>query len=150
MNSLNFSPLINITKNINFSSTTLWRFILGPLPSFDNYTDYDYEDPTPLIRTSKTHLDDDMIDRCSATSVGGDYPHYATLENTDMRCASMRRGGGGYPSPRPRVSSPTQIEHPNLPPLNLYTHHPRKMATLSKNYKNAMDKYGCWTRGNEW
>lgn len=75
-----------------------------------------------------------------------DYPHYATLENTDMRCASMRRNNG-YPSSRPRVSSPTQIEHPNLPPLNLYnTHLPssaRKTATLSRNYRNAMDKYGC-------
>lgn len=112
----------------------------GPLPSFDNYTDYEYEDPTPLIRASKTHLEDDM-DRSGGA---GDYPHYATLENTDMRCASMRRGGGGgYLPPRPRVSSPTQIEHPNLPPLNLYNHHPRKTATLSKNYRNAMEKYGC-------
>lgn len=66
-----------------------------------------------------------------------------------MRCASMRRGGGGYPPPRPRVSSPTQIEHPNLPPLNLYSHHPRKTATLSRNYRNALEKYGCWTiKGN--
>lgn len=129
---------------INAGYGTYSPYRKGPIPpSFDHYTDYDYEDPTPLIRTSKNHLDEDVIERIG----GGDYPHYATLENTDMRCVSLRRGG--YPpSPRPRVSSPTQIEHPNLPPLNLYNNHHqqqppmRKTATLSKNYRNTLDKYG--------
>lgn len=34
-------------------------------------------------------------------------------------------GGFGIQTFRPRVSSPTRIEHPNLPPLNL---HPNKTA----------------------
>lgn len=102
--------------------------------------DYDYEDPTPLIRPSPR-------------GPSRDYPHYATLENTDMRCASL--GGAATlrrapPPPliRPRVSSPTQIEHPNLPPLNL---HPRnKGMTLKRdamNFRNGGlaegQKYAC-------
>ncbi|KAL0275456.1 UNVERIFIED_CONTAM: hypothetical protein PYX00_003294 [Menopon gallinae] len=35
-------------------------------------------------------------------------------------------------SPRPRVSSPTRIEHPNLPPLNLHPHRSMRRATMQR------------------
>lgn len=82
--------------------------------SFDNsgFVDFEYEDPTPLM----TYQD------------GLDAAH--VLGNTDMRCVNLTTMKRGVPLSRPRVSSPTRIEHPNLPPLNLY---PIKSNTLTKN-----------------
>lgn len=117
--------------------------------SFDNsgFVDYDYEDPTPLIESYQLN---DMENR--------EVTHYSILDNTDMRCASLVgiAGGGnslrrGLPlgvTLRPKVSQPTRIEHPNLPPLNLYPH---KSNTLKKNntlnYRtpdtSTLPKYGC-------
>nr|XP_001808956.1 PREDICTED: uncharacterized protein LOC100142496 isoform X1 [Tribolium castaneum] len=107
--------------------------------SFDNsgFVDYDYEEPTPLIESYQ--LDD--MDRDG---------QYQVVGNTDMRCASLGFGANtlrrGVPV-RPRVSSPTRIEHPNLPPLNLYPH---KGGTLKRNtlsYRNVdtgtLPKFGC-------
>lgn len=111
---------------------------------FDNsgFVDYDYEEPTPLIESYQV---DNMGNR--------EY-HYSVLGgNTDMRCASLALGGTlrrglplGLPL-RPQVSSPTRIENPNLPPLNLYPH---KGNTFKRNticYRNddtnTLPKYGC-------
>lgn len=82
---------------------------------FDNsgFVDYDYEDPTPLM-TYQDGLDQ----------------YQQVLGNTDMRCASLNTMKRSLPISRPRVSSPTRIENPNLPPLNLY---PLKSNTLSRN-----------------
>lgn len=130
--------------------------------SFDNsgFVDYDYEDPTPLIESYQMN---DMENR--------DMTHYSMMMgggcggNTDMRCASlglgnntlMRRSIGVPPlgvTLRPKVSPPTRIEHPNLPPLNLYPHN--KSNTLKKNTNTinyrvpdtnntstTLPKYGC-------
>lgn len=95
--------------------------------SFDNsgFVDYEYEDPTPLIESYQMNNMENI-----------ETPHYQILGNgnTDMRCASLALGANtlrrGIPISRPRVSSPTRIEHPNLPPLNLYPH---KGNTLKKN-----------------
>ncbi|XP_019867747.1 uncharacterized protein LOC109596617 isoform X2 [Aethina tumida] len=103
--------------------------------------DYDYEDPTPLIESYQMN---DMEN-------GGEASHYQIIGNTDMRCASLGLGGNTLRRAipiRPRVSSPTRIEHPNLPPLNLYPH---KNNTFKKNntisYRNmdtgTLPKYGC-------
>lgn len=102
--------------------------------SFDNsaFVDYDYEDPTPLM-TYQDSLD------------GSQYQQL--LGNTDMRCATLNTMKSTIPISRPRVSSPTRIEHPNLPPLNLY---PIKGNSLNKNgtlnYRNVdggnLPKYG--------
>lgn len=100
--------------------------------SFDNsgFVDYEYEDPTPLM-TYQEGMD------------GSQYQQL--LGNTDMRCVNTLKAA--IPVSRPRVSSPTRIEHPNLPPLNLY---PLKSNTLNKNgtlnYRSvengALPKYG--------
>lgn len=106
--------------------------------SFDNsgFVDYDYEEPAPLIESYR------LAELEGAGFVG----------NTDMRCASLglgslRRGVPLGVALRPRVSQPTRIEHPNLPPLNLYPH-----STLSRkgalNYRMpdttaTLPKYGC-------
>lgn len=116
------------------------------------FVDYDYEDPTPLIESYQLN---DIENR-------DDSPYYSSLGNTDMRCASLgssyRRGVPLNLPLRPRVSSPTRIEHPNLPPLNLYPHKGANMTmTLKRNtptyrkadniaYRNndnLLPKYGC-------
>ncbi|XP_031774244.1 uncharacterized protein LOC100867782 isoform X2 [Apis florea] len=61
--------------------------------AFDNTAFVDYEEPS-LMKTDYYQLSD-------------------VLESNDP---SIQRGT------RPRVSSPTRIEHPNLPPLNLHPH----------------------------
>lgn len=114
--------------------------------------DYDYEDPTPLIESYQMN---DIENRDES-------PYYASFGNTDMRCASLgssyRRGIALNLPLRPRVSSPTRIEHPNLPPLNLYPHKGANATiTLKRNnltYRKAdsisyrsndtiLPKYGC-------
>ncbi|KAK9304338.1 hypothetical protein QLX08_004314 [Tetragonisca angustula] len=62
--------------------------------AFDNTAFVDYEEPS-LIKTDYYQLND-------------------VLESNDP---GIPRG-----TSRPRVSSPTRIEHPNLPPLNLHPH----------------------------
>lgn len=102
--------------------------------SFDNsgFVDYDYEDPTPLIENYQLENRD-----------------YAVLGNTDMRCASLAYTGNTLRrglAPRPRVSEPTRIEHPNLPPLNLYPHKTNTLKRNAINYRNVdagtLPKYG--------
>lgn len=85
--------------------------------SFDNsgFVDCEYEDPAPLM----------------TYQVGLDGAHYQQiLGNTDMRCGNLNTMKITVPISRPKVSPPTRIEHPNLPPLNLY---PLKGNTLNKN-----------------
>ncbi|XP_074033204.1 uncharacterized protein isoform X2 [Leptinotarsa decemlineata] len=95
--------------------------------------DYEYEDPTPLIESYQ--LNNMEVDA-----------QYQVIGNTDMRCSSLNTMRRSLPISRPRVSSPTRIEHPNLPPLNLYPHKGtlKKNATLS--YKAVdgatLPKYG--------
>lgn len=114
--------------------TTIFMYTFSP--------DYDYEDPAPLIEISK-----------SLSGSNRDVAQYSLLENTDMRCASLGLGSlrRGVPmgfTIRPRVSSPTRIEHPNLPPLNLY---PRKGSNTLKrdsmSYRGSengtLPKYAC-------
>lgn len=111
---------------------------------FDNsgFVDYDYEEPTPLIESYQ--LD----------SMGSREYQYSVLGgNTDMRCASLALGGTlrrglplGLPL-RPQVSSPTRIENPNLPPLNLYPHKgntfKRNTMCYRNNEANTLPNYGC-------
>ncbi|KAF2900323.1 hypothetical protein ILUMI_05858 [Ignelater luminosus] len=134
---------------------TIDNLNIQPVPTVTYNTcqkDYDYEDPTPLIESYQLS---DIENR-------DDSPYYSTLGNTDMRCASLgssyRRGIPLNLPLRPRVSSPTRIEHPNLPPLNLYPHKGGNMTmTLKRNnltyrkpdniaYRNndnLLPKYGC-------
>ncbi|KAK9732064.1 hypothetical protein QE152_g13110 [Popillia japonica] len=121
--------------------------IPGVHPNYHTYQptyqkDYDYEEPTPLIESYQL---DNMSNR--------EYQYSVLGGNTDMRCSSLGLGGTlrrglplGLPL-RPQVSSPTRIENPNLPPLNLYPH---KGNTLKRNtmcYRNndanTLSKYGC-------
>ncbi|KAK9871373.1 hypothetical protein WA026_011629 [Henosepilachna vigintioctopunctata] len=109
--------------------------------SFDNcgFVDYEYEEPMPLIKSYQYDTSDD-------------YEYALPGGNTDMRCISMAYASNSMrrhvPVLRPRVSSPTRIEHPNLPPLNLY---PLKSNTLKRNntlsYRNVdtgtLPKYAC-------
>ncbi|CAL7948794.1 unnamed protein product [Xylocopa violacea] len=68
--------------------------------AFDNTAFVDYEEPS-LIKTDYYQLND-------------------VLESND---SGIQRG-----TSRPRVSSPTRIEHPNLPPLNIIIH-PHKRSS---------------------
>ncbi|CAH1127091.1 unnamed protein product [Ceutorhynchus assimilis] len=87
------------------------------------HKEYEYEDPTPLIESYQLN-DIEFV---------GDHQYQIIGGNTDMRCSNL-----GYdplkrqfPIMKPRVSSPTRIEHPNLPPLNMF---PRSANnTLKKN-----------------
>ncbi|XP_030762223.1 uncharacterized protein LOC115887032 isoform X2 [Sitophilus oryzae] len=108
---------------------------------FSRQKDYDYEDPTPLIESYQMNSMDNLEEH-----------QYQVIGNTDMRCANFGTNSLRRPFPiiqRPRVSSPTRIEHPNLPPLNLYPQRSnnntlRKTATTS--YRNVdtgvVPKYG--------
>ncbi|XP_055390016.1 uncharacterized protein LOC129618996 [Condylostylus longicornis] len=100
-----------------------------PIKSFDNngFVDYDYEDPTPLMDSYHDDLDS-----------GYQEPH--EVIGTLTRC-----------SPRPLVSSPTRIENPNIPPLNINPHQQRsnqmtgtlnKKGTLSRRISDA-SSYGA-------
>ncbi|XP_076251989.1 uncharacterized protein LOC143191104 isoform X1 [Rhynchophorus ferrugineus] len=108
---------------------------------FSHQKDYDYEDPTPLIESYQMNQMDNVEEH-----------QYQVIGNTDMRCASFGLGTNSlrrpYPVIRPRVSSPTRIEHPNLPPLNLYPQRSNN-NTLRKStasYRNmdagVVPKYG--------
>lgn len=103
------------------------------------FADYDYEDPTPLIESYQ--LND--MENCEIAQ-------YSVIDNTDMRCASLGFAANtirrAYPL-RPRVSSPTRIEHPNLPPLNLYPHKSNTLKRNTLSYRSVdagtLPKYGC-------
>lgn len=148
---LNVQPVSTVTYNT--CQKGLRMKLTKESKGIDNsgFVDYDYEDPTPLIEGYQLN---DIENR-------DDSPYYSTLGNTDMRCASLgssfRRGIPLEMPLRPRVSSPTRIEHPNLPPLNLYPHKGANMTmTLKRNnlsyrkadnipYRNndLLPKYGC-------
>lgn len=102
-------PITQYEKNLNDKA------------SFDNtaFVDYDYEDPAPLIESYQM---DDMETCYQEPDVNAycinQIPH-------DLALGTMKRGNS-----RPLVSSPTRIENPNLPPLNLYPH--RGGGTLRK------------------
>ncbi|XP_050296085.1 uncharacterized protein LOC126735999 isoform X2 [Anthonomus grandis grandis] len=90
-------------------------------------SEYDYDDPTPLIESYQMN-DIEYV---------GDH-QYQTIGNTDMRCASLRFNQypikPQYPTiMKPKVSQPTRIEHPNLPPLNLNPNQRSANNTLKKN-----------------
>ncbi|XP_073835728.1 uncharacterized protein [Musca autumnalis] len=74
-----------------------------PIKSFDNngFIDYDYEDPTPLMDSYHDDMD-------------SGYQEPQEVLNSMQRV-----------SPRPRVSSPTRIDNPNMAPLNYYPSNPR-------------------------
>lgn len=99
------------------------------------FADSEYEEPISL---APYRNDDDY--QYSTPGVG----------NADMRCisnaayvGSMRRSLLGS---RPVVSSPTKIDRPNLPPLNL---HPHSSGTLKRNaltlkhVEGTLPKYAC-------
>ncbi|XP_017885766.1 uncharacterized protein LOC108628390 isoform X2 [Ceratina calcarata] len=65
--------------------------------AFDNTAFVDYEEPSLLIRSTDCYQLNDVPD----------------LNDPGMQRVTQSR---------PRVSSPTRIEHPNLPPLNLHPH----------------------------
>nr|CAD7575353.1 unnamed protein product [Timema californicum] len=70
--------------------------------SFDNSAFVDSDDPTPLLESYQLN---DMLEAAGGVTT------------------PLRRTPSGSPQlPRPLVSSPTRIEHPNLPPLNLHPH----------------------------
>ncbi|KAG5891940.1 hypothetical protein JTB14_002217 [Gonioctena quinquepunctata] len=97
--------------------------------------DYEYEDPTPLIESYQLNNMETM-----------DAAQYQVIGNTDMRCSSLNTMRRSLPISRPRVSSPTRIEHPNLPPLNLYPHKGTLKKNGTLNYKavegGTLPKYG--------
>jgi hypothetical protein len=85
--------------------------------SFDNSGFINSDDPTPVIESYQ------LSELAETGSIN-----------------SMRRTPCGSPhaSPRPRVSSPTRIEHPNLPPLNLHpSHRGLRRTTLSRRESDA-------------
>ncbi|XP_055913521.1 uncharacterized protein LOC129947112 [Eupeodes corollae] len=98
-----------------------------PIKSFDNsgFIDYDYEDPTPLMDSYHDDLD-------------------SGYQEPQEVLGTLSRS-----SPRPLVSSPTKIENPNIPPLNIYPHRSNtshsgtlnRKATLSRRISDA-SSYG--------
>ncbi|XP_044738771.1 uncharacterized protein LOC123300286 isoform X2 [Chrysoperla carnea] len=82
--------------------------------SFDNsgFFDYDYEDPTPLIESYQLNDIENHDPNPYAEVEIGNLHQINTLGSTLRRASQIR----------PRISSPTRIENPNLPPLNLNPH----------------------------
>lgn len=85
--------------------------------SFDNsgFVDYDYEDPTPLIESYQLNDIDHDVNPYAEVEIGHNTAHINQINNT---LGSLRRAA----QVRPRISSPTRIENPNMPPLNLHPH----------------------------
>lgn len=77
-----------------------------PPVSFDNTGFVDSDSQTPLMESYQLN---ELVESDVASNSG-------TLKK----------------SPRPRVSSPTRIEHPNLPPLNLHPHRSFRRATVQR------------------
>lgn len=102
----------------------------NPNRSFDNsgFTDLDYE--AAMNRTDSFIHDD--------RDSGYQEPHEVI--------STLNRN-----SPRPIVSTPTRIEHPNLPPLNMHPHRghcsgstltPQKRSTLGRRTSDTIHMYG--------
>lgn len=87
------------------------------LQSFDNngFTDFDYEDPANL---SDFYHDD----------------HDSGYQEPQEVIGTLNRV-----IPRPLVSSPTRIEHPNIPPLNMHPHRSHN-GTLTLNKKSTINR----------
>lgn len=131
-----YETIDNITEitSPNLHYTKVLRNVLDKdLSSYEDsgFVDGEYEDPMPLMNYQNS-LDGTYYDRF--------------LDNTDLRCSNVNVVKTTVAMNRPRVSSPTRIEHPNLPPLNLY---PLKGNTLNNNgtlnyrgVEGALPKYG--------
>lgn len=92
--------------------------------SFDNsgFSDFDYED---MHLTNAAELYHDENDS------GYQEPHevLATLNRNPHLNTS-----------RFMVSSPTRIEHPNMPPLNIHPHRAHNSGTLTMNKKSTLSR----------
>lgn len=114
--------------------------MLHPNRSFDNsgFTEFDYEEMSAAMNRTDSFIHDDR-------DSGYQEPHdvISTLNRS---------------SPRPVVSTPTRIEHPNIPPLNMHPHRghghssgagggpytPQKRSTLSRRTSDVtMNMYGA-------
>lgn len=119
---------------------------INPNRSFDNsgFTDLDYEEMSAAMNRTDSFIHDDR-------DSGYQEPHEVI--------STLNRN-----SPRPIVSTPTRIEHPNLPPLNMHPHPyshshrghcsgstltPQKRSTLGRRTSETMNMYGSaniWIR----
>lgn len=118
-------------------------FRINPNRSFDNtgFTDFDYED---IMNRTDSFIHDDRD-----SGLGDQEPHEVI--------STLNRN-----SPRPVVSTPTRIEHPNIPPLNMHPHPhshrghssggtltPQKKSTLGRRTSDTINMYGSaniWIR----
>lgn len=96
-----------------YQITQITQQLPDALPvSFDNSGFVDSDDPTPVVESYQ------LSELAETGSTGSMTSPHA--------------------SPRPRVSSPTRIEHPNLPPLNLHpSHRGLRRTTLSRRESDA-------------
>lgn len=143
INSHSAHPIREVAPKTYTSYMTCSKGLGRRKGSFDNsgFMDYDYEDPTPLIESYQPD------------GVNENESRYTTLGNTDMRCSSLafndslRRGMPLGIALRPKVSPPTRIENPNLPPLNLYPHNGNTLKRNTFSYRateaNSLPKYSC-------
>lgn len=95
--------------------------IVCVLQAFENngYSDFDYED----MHTTNVELYHDENDS------GYQEPHEVI--------STLNR----HHHPRAMVSSPTRIEHPNIPPLNVLVHpHPHRNNSLTVNRKATLSR----------
>lgn len=108
-------------------------FKINPNRSFDNsgFTDLDYEEMNAAMNRTDSFIHDDR-------DSGYQEPHEVI--------STLNRN-----SPRPVVSTPTRIEHPNIPPLNMHPHRghssggtliPQKKSTLVRRPSDAINVYG--------
>lgn len=110
-------------------------FKINPNRSFDNsgFTDLDYEEMSAAMNRTDSFIHDDR-------DSGYQEPHEVI--------STLNRN-----SPRPIVSTPTRIEHPNLPPLNMHPHShrghssgstltPQKKSTLNRRTSETINMYG--------
>lgn len=95
------------------------------MKSFENngFTDFDYED---FATVADLYHDD----------------HDSGYQEPHEVIGTINRNGI-----RPHVSSPTRIEHPNIPPLNIHPHHRshstlNKKSTLSRRTSDSLSAYG--------
>lgn len=107
------------------------RLIIAP-QAFENngYSDFDYEDMQHTTNAELYHDENDS---------GYQEPHEVINQSTLNRIHHARL----------MVSSPTRIEHPNIPPLNVHVHPHRsgsltasRKATLSRRTTETLNYYG--------
>lgn len=132
-------PREGVTLKINPNNSTNTR-------SFDNsgFSDFEYEVMNAAINRTDSFIHDDR-------DSGYQEPHEVI--------STLNRN-----SPRPIVSTPTRIEHPNIPPLNMHPHPhshshshrghssgsggggvtltPQKKSTLGRRTNDAINMYG--------